>query len=144
MSSAVASLAGGAIIGLAVSLLLLVNGRVTGISGIAGGIAGPNRTDRRWRQVFVLGLLAGGFVLRFLNPEFFADHTDRGWPAVALAGLMVGFGTMMGSGCTSGHGVCGLSRGSFRSLMATLTFMISGVLMVLAARWFFGLGGGAT
>lgn len=114
---------GGAIVGIAASLLLLFDGRVTGISGITAGAIKLNTPDRMWRVSFLLGLIIGGVVLRIIRPEALtivseAIHTDY-----AIAGFLVGFGTVLGSGCTSGHGVCGLSRLSVRSLVAVVIFM---------------------
>lgn len=119
---------GGAMIGLAASLLLLFNGRVTGISGITAGIINSQTSDRSWRVLFILGLLCGGLSLRFVHPTAFTILSNATQVDYMLAGFLVGFGTVMGSGCTSGHGVCGLSRLSFRSLVATVTFMITGFI----------------
>jgi uncharacterized membrane protein YedE/YeeE len=122
---------GGALIGLAASVLLLVEGRVAGISGILGGLIPPG-PDRSWRMLFVAGLLTGGLGIAWVHPGAFVSETGRSWPMLGLAGLFVGFGTQLGRGCTSGHGVCGLSRGSVRSLVATLTFMgVAGVTVFL-------------
>ena len=120
------ALAGGAMIGLAASALLLLTGRVAGISGIYGGLLRPVAGDLGWRAAFVLGLLIGGAGLALLMPDAVAATPDRSLAATAVAGLVVGFGVRMGNGCTSGHGVCGLSRMSVRSLAATLTFMATG------------------
>lgn len=119
---------GGAMIGLAASLLLLFNGRVTGISGITAGIINSQTSDRSWRVLFILGLLCGGLILRFVHPTAFTILSNATQVDYMLSGFLVGFGTVMGSGCTSGHGVCGLSRLSFRSLVATVTFMITGFI----------------
>lgn len=128
-----ASLAGGALIGLAAALLLWLNGRIAGISGIVGGLLRPVPGDRAWRVAFVLGLLlaplAYGLVARL--PVL---QVDSGYGLLVLAGLLVGVGTRYGAGCTSGHGVCGLSRLSPRSLVATLTFMAVGFATVLVVR----------
>lgn len=127
------ALAGGALIGLASTLLLLANGRIAGISGILGGALSPQRGDFAWRVSFLLGLL-GSAAMQPFSPERFstAGMPSLGW--VAVAGLLVGFGTRLGSGCTSGHGVCGLSRGSPRSFAATLTFMGAAALTVFVTR----------
>ena len=122
------------IIGIAVSLMMLWNGRVTGISGIVGGILNPTRGDWTWRVLFVIGLLLGGLTLSALNPQVFSGSISRTWIQVVVAGLLVGFGTSMGSGCTSGHGVCGISRMSPRSIAATLSFIIAGILAVTLFR----------
>lgn len=130
------ALLGGAIIGISVSLMLLLNGRVTGISGIINGILSPMKGDASWRVLFVFGLFSGGIILKLMVPEkFSAGLQTETWTVVA-AGLLVGFGTVMGSGCTSGHGVCGISRLSVRSIVATLTFIIAGVLAVYLFRKF--------
>lgn len=128
------ALIGGAIIGIAVSVMLLFNGRVTGISGIINGALTPHKGDTLWRVLFVAGLVLGGFVLRGLSPSVFeGDLPTSEWTTVA-AGLLVGFGTIMGSGCTSGHGVCGISRMSIRSLVSTMTFIAAGVAAVALFR----------
>lgn len=119
---------GGALIGLAVSLMLLFNGKVTGISGILGGALQFRRGDLSWRLFFILGLFSGGLVLQFFNPDALTS-TSHALPIdYILAGALVGFGTLLGNGCTSGHGVCGISRLSVRSILATLVFMLTGIL----------------
>jgi uncharacterized membrane protein YedE/YeeE len=133
------ALAGGALIGLAASVLLIANGRVAGISGILGGVLAPVRGEVRWRVLFLVGLVASGLALALLMPGAIGA-SPRALPLVALAGLLVGVGTRLGNGCTSGHGVCGLSRLSPRSLAATLTFMTTGALAAYAVRV---LGGGS-
>lgn len=130
------ALAGGALIGLSASLLLVLNGRVAGISGIVGGLLAPARGEVLWRALFVTGLLAGGLAAYAIWPERFDASGAPALPFVALAGALVGVGTRLGNGCTSGHGVCGISRLSPRSLAATVTFMATGVLTVLAMRLF--------
>lgn len=125
------ALVGGAIIGLAVSVMLLFNGRVTGISGIVGGILSPTKGDVQWRVFFIVGMIFGGFFLRLLKPEIFSGQIDTQDWTLIVAGLLVGFGTLLGSGCTSGHGVCGISRLSLRSILATISFIVAGVLSVL-------------
>ena len=130
-----ASLAGGALIGLAAALFVLFNGRVAGISGILGGVLVPRRGDVGWRLAFLAGLLAApvaGVMLGIAN----APRIDAGFGTLVAAGLLVGLGTSYGSGCTSGHGVCGLSRLSPRSLVATLAFMAAGGITVYIARHF--------
>ncbi|WP_408095768.1 YeeE/YedE family protein [Peredibacter sp. HCB2-198] len=114
---------GGAIIGIAASLLLLFDGRVTGISGITAGAIKLNTPDRMWRVSFLLGLIIGGVVLRIIRPEALTIVSEAIPTDYAIAGFLVGFGTVLGSGCTSGHGVCGLSRLSVRSLVAVVIFM---------------------
>lgn len=128
------ALLGGAIIGLSVSMMLLFNGRVTGISGIINGILTPAKGDTAWRALFVAGLIVGGLSLKALNPGVFTGALGTGLETTVIAGLLVGFGTVMGSGCTSGHGVCGISRLSIRSVLATVTFIGAGVAAVAAFR----------
>ena len=132
-----AALAGGLLIGLAAALLVLFNGRVAGISGIVGGLLRPVRGDIGWRVAFVSGLLAAPLAwLAFAAlPRL---HVDAGMPMLVVAGLLVGVGTRYGSGCTSGHGVCGLSRGSVRSLAATAAFMAAGFVVVFVVRHVLG------
>lgn len=128
------ALIGGAIIGISVSVMLLFKGRVTGISGIINGALTPQRGDTLWRVLFVAGLVLGGFALRGLSPAVFeGDLPTSEWTTV-VAGLLVGFGTIMGSGCTSGHGVCGISRMSIRSIVSTVTFIAAGVAAVAIFR----------
>ncbi|MES2768853.1 MAG: YeeE/YedE thiosulfate transporter family protein [Bdellovibrionota bacterium] len=128
------ALIGGAVIGLAVSVMLLFNGRVTGVSGIIGGILSPTKGDVQWRVLFVLGLVFGGFFLKNLSPQVFSGQiATESWTLV-LAGILVGFGTLLGSGCTSGHGVCGMSRLSIRSVIATVAFILAGILSVIFFR----------
>ncbi len=128
-----ASLAGGLLVGLAAALLLLFNGRIAGISGILGGLLRPARGDVTWRAAFVAGLVVAplAWALFAALPRL---HVQATTPVLLAAGLLVGFGTRLGSGCTSGHGVCGLSRGSPRSLAATLAFMAAGFAVVFVVR----------
>lgn len=132
--SPVSALVGGALIGLAASLFLLVNGRVAGISGLVSGLVTPVHGDRAVRLLFLAGLLAAGLLAGWLSPERLAPSPSR-LPWLAAAGLLVGFGTRVGGGCTSGHGVCGISRGSVRSVVATVIFMTTAVLTMVIARW---------
>jgi len=132
------SLAGGALIGLAAGLLVLFNGRIAGISGILGGLLPWPKGDTTWRLAFLAGLVAAPlvavaltFALAMPLPEV---QSDAGTAALIAAGLLVGVGTRYGAGCTSGHGVCGLSRLSPRSLAATLVFMAAGFATVFAVR----------
>ena len=129
MNQFVMAIIGGVMIGLSASFLLLSIGRVSGISGITGSLLKPSTSDWGWRLSFVFGLLGGGLLLSFIKPEFFVVSSERSIPMMFAAGLLVGLGTQMGSGCTSGHGVCGLSRLSQRSLVATLTFIGAGMLI---------------
>jgi uncharacterized membrane protein YedE/YeeE len=129
------SLGGGLLLGTASALFILMNGRILGISGILGGLLAPRSGDIAWRGAFLLGMAVAPFVAASLFPEAIAvPRIDAGYLTIAGAGLLVGFGTRFGSGCTSGHGVCGLSRLSPRSLVSTLTFMGAGFLMVYAVR----------
>jgi uncharacterized membrane protein YedE/YeeE len=131
-----ASLAGGIILGVASAVFILVNGRILGISGILGGLLPPKSGDTSWRVVFLLGMLAAPTVFHAVVPAQYitAPRIDAsGWIVIA-AGLLVGIGTRYASGCTSGHGVCGLSRLSPRSLVATLSFMGAGFVMVYVLR----------
>jgi uncharacterized membrane protein YedE/YeeE len=130
----VASLIGGALIGLAAALLLVTHGKIAGVSGIAGGVLQPRAGDVSWRVWFLGGLLGGGVLMTLVRPGAFGVPADRGLMVIAIAGLLVGFGTRMGNGCTSGHGVCGISRLAPRSLIATATFMAAGVITVLVHR----------
>lgn len=132
------SLAGGLLIGLASAAMLVFNGRIAGISGITGGVLKADRGDTLWRALFVAGLLVGGFVYGLVAPNAFAITIDRSTGALVVAGLLVGFGTQMGNGCTSGHGICGLSRFSIRSLVAVVTFMAFAALVVFVVGRFFG------
>lgn len=124
------SLLGGVLIGISVSLMLLWNGRVTGISGIINSAFSTSKDEATWRWFFIGGLFLGGFVLRLVKPEVFTDPLTSNQLMIAVAGLLVGFGTIMGSGCTSGHGICGLSRLSARSIIATFVFIVAGVIAV--------------
>lgn len=129
------ALAGGILLGIASAAFILVNGRVLGISGILGGLLVPKRSDTSWRVFFLLGMVLAPASLALLAPGLVsAPRIEAGNVAIAAAGLLVGLGTRYGSGCTSGHGVCGLSRLSPRSLVATLAFMASGFAMVYVIR----------
>jgi uncharacterized protein len=127
------ALIGGVIIGAAVSLMLWMNGRVTGISGIFSGLLTAPSKDNMWRFAFIGGLLAGGFGLRLLYPQAFGAGVGSHLQT-AIAGVLVGVGTVIGSGCTSGHGVCGISRGSVRSIAATVTFILLGMITVAIVK----------
>lgn len=133
-----ASLAGGVLIGVAAAMLVLLNGRIAGISGIVGGLLRPAQGDLSWRFAFVLGLVASP-LLYALFASVPPPRIDASWGALVLAGLLVGAGTRYGSGCTSGHGVCGLSRLSPRSLAATLTFTGAGFVTVFVIRHVLGV-----
>ena len=127
------ALAGGGLIGLAAAIFVLLNGRIAGISGVLGGLLRATTGDLSWRVAFLLGLVGAPLVYSIFTavprPQIDAD-----WAALVAAGLLVGVGTRYGAGCTSGHGVCGLSRLSLRSLVATLTFMSSGFATVYVIR----------
>ena len=124
------ALLGGIIIGITASGMLFFTGRVTGISGIVGGLINPSFLDKSWRLLFVLGLISGGILLRFYYPQAFENISQASLVDYSIAGFLVGVGTLMGNGCTSGHGVCGLSRFSKRSFVSTVTFIATGVLSV--------------
>ena len=133
------ALFGGALIGISASALLLLNGRVAGISGIVGGLLRPRAEDTSWRASFVAGLVIGGLALLLLRPTSFGV-APVSLPLAIVAGVFVGLGTRLGSGCTSGHAVCGLSRFSARSLAATVTFMATGAMAAFVVQH---LAGGA-
>lgn len=132
------SLIGGILIGASATALLMLLGRVAGISGILGGLLAGDRTEAGWRAAFVGGLLAGGLLAAVVHPPAFAMTIERSTPALVVAGLLVGFGSRLGSGCTSGHGVCGIARGSNRSIVATLSFMTTGALTALVVTQLLG------
>lgn len=131
------ALAGGSLIGLSAAMLLLFNGRIAGISGVLGGALAPGRGDG-WRYTFIGGLLAGGAALVFIYPNAFPSEFPVSMAATAVAGVLVGFGTRLGNGCTSGHGVCGMSRLSVRSFVATGAFMLAGMVVVAVVRHILG------
>ncbi len=135
----VASLLGGLLIGIASLLLLFLNGRILGISGIIGGMLNRHSKDKTWRIFFVSGLILGGGLFFNLYPENFQNVLTRPLWLVALAGFLVGYGTSQANGCTSGHGVCGISRFSMRSILATLTFIFFGALTVFIIRHLMGI-----
>lgn len=123
-------LIGGMLIGLSAAILMITKGRIAGISGIVEGVLRPKAGDVAWRVVFLTGLVVGGLVMAMLLPERFDLTTNRTVGMTALAGILVGIGVHVGCGCTSGHGVCGISRMSIRSLVAVPTFIATGALMV--------------
>ena len=122
---------GGALIGLSASWLWIALGRVAGISGILGGIT---RADAGWRLAFLCGLIGAPMIFALAGGPVPWHAPDAGWPILIAGGLLVGFGTQLGSGCTSGHGVCGMARLSPRSIAATITFMLTGAVTVFALR----------
>jgi uncharacterized protein len=128
-----ASLAGGALIGLAAAILMLFNGRIAGISGIVGGLIKPRLRDAGWRIAFVGGLIIAPLLWQLFK-QLPNIQIDAGYGLLIMAGLIVGMGTRYGAGCTSGHGVCGISRLSPRSVIATLTFMAAGFATVYVLR----------
>ena len=146
IGSFISAAVGGALIGVSATIMLLGVGRVAGISGILGGalIPGPPATgedgDRSWRWAFLAGLLLGGLALRLLAPATVSAISPAPLSLVVVAGLLVGVGTQLGNGCTSGHGVCGMSRLAPRSMAATITFMLTGAIAALATRQLFGVG----
>ncbi len=131
------SLAGGILIGLSAALLLLLNGRIAGISGILGGLLRPQQGEWPWRLLFIGGLVAAPWLWQ-LVARLPAITIDASYPVLIVAGLLVGVSTRYGAGCTSGHGVCGLSRLSLRSLVATLAFMGGGFVTVYIIRHLLG------
>ncbi len=131
------SLAGGLLVGVATAMLLLFNGRIAGISGVLGGLLRPAKGDIAWRIAFILGLVVSPFAFGVVTP-LPTVQIDADTLTLMVSGLLVGVGTRYGSGCTSGHGVCGLSRGSLRSTVATVSFMFSGFVTVYLVRHVFG------
>ena len=134
----VSALVGGAMIGLGSVVLMLFNGRVAGIAGIVGGLSGAQGPEIGWRLAFVAGLIVGSLLVPLAGGMIPDVAIDASLPMVVAAGLLVGFGTRLGNGCTSGHGVCGLARLSLRSLAATLTFMAAGAAAVFVLRRLIG------
>lgn len=132
------ALAGGALIGLSACLLMLASGRIAGVSGILGGLLHPVPGERGWRVAFLIGLLLGPAAVGIAGGSVPAPSFQTGTLGMIAAGLLVGFGTRLGAGCTSGHGVCGLARLSRRSLAATLVFMIVAMTTVYVLRHIFG------
>jgi len=126
--------AGGVLIGISVTLLLLFNGRIGGVSGIMNGALFAPKGDRIWRLTFLAGLVLGAFIFHLLAPDF--TVLRQGYPLLllGLGGFLIGLGTRMGGGCTSGHGICGIANLSIRSLIATLTFMATGMITVYTIR----------
>lgn len=130
----VSGLIGGMLIGLAAVLFLALNGRVAGISGVLGGLLGGTASELPWRAAFIIGIAAGPVLVALATGVMPLPEIETGWPILALAGLLVGFGTRLGSGCTSGHGVCGMARGSARSIAATMVFMAVAAATVFVMR----------
>ena len=130
----VSALIGGGMIGLSAVILMAFNGRIAGISGVFSGIAFAPRGDKLWRILFVVGLVIAPLIYQVISGRAPAFNLDANTPLIITGGLLVGFGTRLGSGCTSGHGICGISRLSPRSIVSVLIFMAAGVLTVIAAK----------
>jgi uncharacterized membrane protein YedE/YeeE len=126
----VSGFVGGLLIGLAATLLLLLNGRLSGISGIVGGLLAPKSSDLGWRVAFVAGLLVGALAYVLATGDALLLEMQASLPVLVVAGLLVGFGTSLGSGCTSGHGICGIARLSKRSIVATSMFFVVAMFIV--------------
>ena len=135
----VSGLLGGALIGLAAALLMLLTGRIAGVTGIVGGLLQPDTADRAWRIAFIAGLIAAPLIAALFGAPLPRPAMNASLVVIAIAGLLVGFGTRMGNGCTSGHGVCGFARLSGRSIVATFIFMTAAVVTVAIVRH--GIGG---
>ena len=135
----ISALIGGALIGLASALLMLLNGRIAGISGILGGALTMPAGDKIWRLSFIAGLIAAPIIIGSLGDPLPEPQMPTSWLLIVAAGVLVGFGTRYGGGCTSGHGVCGIARLSARSIVATGVFMVSAIAVVAILRH--GLGG---
>ena len=130
-------LLGGVLIGVSSGIMLLFNGRTTGISGIFSGLLFKRGNEETWRSYFLAGLIFGGFVLQYLNPKLFENTTGRGLLVLVTSGLLVGIGSKLGRGCASGHGVCGIGRLSVTSLVATVVFVLSGMFLVSIVQPFY-------
>ena len=129
---------GGALIGLAAVLLMLFNGRIAGVTGIADGLFNPRTDDRLWRAAFVVGLIAAPLAAAVVGHAIPMPQMPANYLVIAVAGLLVGFGTRLGNGCTSGHGICGIARLSPRSITATMVFMIAAIIVVALSRHVIG------
>ena len=129
---------GGALIGLAAALLMLTTGRIAGISGIFGGLIGWNVPDRDWRIAFVVGLILAPLSGALVGYAVAEPQMPMSWAVIVIAGFLVGFGTRLGGGCTSGHGICGVARLSPRSLVATTVFMAVAIIVVAVTRHWLG------
>ena len=130
-------LLGGVLIGVSSGIMLLFNGRTTGISGIFSGLLFKREHEETWRSYFLAGLIFGGFVLQYLNPELFENTTSRSLLVLVTSGLLVGIKSKLGRGCTSGHGVCGIGRLSVTSLVATVVFVLVGMFLVSIVQPFY-------
>jgi uncharacterized protein len=129
---------GGALIGLSAVLLMAFTGRIAGIAGIAGGLVSPRTDDRAWRLAFIAGLIAAPLAAALLGHAVAMPKMPGSFVTIAVAGLLVGFGTRLGNGCTSGHGICGIARLSPRSIAATAVFMAAAIIVVALTRHVFG------
>ncbi|MCK5889439.1 MAG: YeeE/YedE family protein [Methylococcales bacterium] len=125
---------GGILIGLSVTIMLFFNGRITGVSGIIAGLLAPKTGEWLWRLIFLIGMISGSTLFVYLYPETFTPRAGFPTPLLVIGGLLVGFGTRLGNGCTSGHGICGIARLSLRSIVATVIFMLSGAVTVFITR----------
>lgn len=134
----VSALSGGVLIGIASVLLMVLSGRIAGISGIVGGLLAPGAGDKGWRIAFIIGLVAAPLIFALAGFPITVPDMPASWLVIAAAGLLVGFGTRLASGCTSGHGVCGIARLSPRSLAATAIFMAAAVFTVAVVRHVLG------
>ena len=136
--SPISAAIGGALIGLAAVLLMLFNGRIAGVTGIADGLINPRTDDRLWRLAFIVGLIAAPLAAALVGHAVPMPQMPASYAVIAVAGLLVGFGTRLGNGCTSGHGICGIARLSPRSVVATLVFMIAAIVVVALMRHVIG------
>lgn len=135
----IASAGGGILIGLSVCILMYLNGRVAGISGIiSGAFSNSAIFEKLWRVAFLLGLIGGAFIFNHFFPTIIAEQQNIGSGLLIIGGLIIGVGTSMANGCTSGHGICGVSRFSLRSILATATFLSCGILSVFLVKVFSG------
>ena len=129
---------GGGLIGLSAVLLMLLTGRIAGISGIFGGLLNPGNDDKGWRIAFIAGLILAPLIAGWIGYPMPSPRMPASWTAIISAGLLVGFGTRLGGGCTSGHGICGVARFSGRSITATAIFMLAAIAMVAVTRHVLG------
>ena len=134
----VSAFSGGILIGLSATLLLLFNGRIAGISGMLGGLINAGLAEMVWRFAFLTGIVMGAFIFHWLEPLYYQPRTDFPLGLLVSAGFLVGFGTQMGKGCTSGHAICGIARLSQRSVVATVIFMTTGFITVFVIRHLVG------
>ena len=125
---------GGALIGLSAVLLMLLNGRIAGVTGVFAGLIDPLANDRAWRATFIVGLIVAPLSAALLGYSIPAPHMPTSFTTIAVAGLLVGFGTRLSNGCTSGHGICGIARLSPRSITATVIFMVAAIVVVALTR----------